>query len=83
MEEVPATLGSFSLALGSTGSMVVRQEVEGVRSAVPLTCSNVVTFFWHFLDLNFKYFWGLYFALTCFHMAALSVDEILSTRMLQ
>ena len=63
--------------------MVGRQEVERGQVSCSPDLEQCCDIFWHFPDLNFKYFWVLYFAPACSCTAALSVDEILSTRMLQ
>lgn len=83
LEGVRANLGLFSLASGSMGGTVVRQETARGQVSCPPDLQQCWDVFWHFPDLNFKYFWGLYFAPACFPMAAPSVDEILFTRMLQ
>lgn len=82
LEGVRATLGLSLLASGSRGSTVVRQEVEWGQVNCSTDLEHRCDTFWHFPDLNFKYFWVLYFAPACCHTAAPSVDEILSTRML-
>lgn len=81
LEGLRATLGFFFLAFWSTGSTVVRQEVEKAQARYFPDMEQCI--FWHFADLNFKYFCVLHFALIFSHVAAPSVDDILSTRTLQ
>lgn len=83
MEGVRATLGLVFLASGSKGSMVARQEAERGQVSRSPDLEQSCDIFWQFPDLNIKYFWVLYFTPVCSRTAAPSVDEILSTRMLQ